>query len=722
MTPRRPSPASRKAVAKPKRKAPARPSGGPSTVPPAVHFFAAFGSMLAFLEEPSAAHRRGFYGLLLRELMGAAGCEEGSLLLAAAPGGRDLRLEAVHGLASEVWAGESGAPDGSPAAEALRLGAPVRRHGVFGHSLALPLAYLGEPLGAALLSRGSAFSPAETASAAATAEGLAQVLKVFQSLGRHRQAERRLQAIVAAAAAIQRDHALAPVLARIIREAESLLDAEAASVFLLEDDGGLWAPAATGAGSTRLKDLRLAKGEGVAGWVAEHGLPARVDNAQGDPRFARRVDDATQASTRSLMAVPILAEGRCLGVLEVINKRGFGGFRGDEEEPLQALALLAGAAIENARLLEALDRRTRLLDAEVARASVDANQSRNRLESVLFAMEDAVIAADGNGLATLLNRSAQFLTYALTGLEAMGRPLAELLPSPAFGQALQEVRSAAASMTVELELGPEGRAYACVLAPIKDLEGYLTGFVVVLRDITRFRELERMKSAFLNTVSHELRTPITSIRAFSELMRRPGADPGKVREWSAVINEESERLNRLIDDLLDVSRLESGKQLSVVKRPVELAPLLERCVALFADQAENHPLNVSLNPDLTLAELDPDRFEQILSNLVSNAIKYSPNGGAVELSVDFVPPESMRVEVRDHGLGLKPEDQVHLFQKFYRVEGEHLQGIRGTGLGLSITKYLVEAHGGRIGVVSAPGRGSNFWFEMPLFAAAPEAR
>ena len=459
----------------------------------------------------------------------------------------------------------------------------------------------------------------------------------------------------------------------------------------------------------------------MAGWVAEHGEPARVDHAHADPRFARRVDDATQASTRSLMAVPIQVEGRSLGVLEVINKRGVGGFRAHEVEPLQALALLAGAAIENTRLLEALDQRTRLLDAEVARASVDANQSRKRLEGVLFAMEDAVIAADGNGLATLLNRSAQFLTYALTGLEAQGRPLADLLPHPAFAAALQDVRGSGSSLTVELELGPEGRAYACVLAPIKDLEGYLTGFVVVLRDITRFRELERMKSAFLNTVSHELRTPITSIRAFSELMRRPGADPGKVREWSAVINEESERLNRLIDDLLDVSRLESGKQLSVVKRNVELAPLLERCVALFADQSQNHPLNVRLNPDLTLAELDPDRIEQVLSNLVSNAIKYSPQGGPVELSVEFLPPESMRVEVRDHGLGLKPEDQVHLFQKFYRVEGEHLQGIRGTGLGLSITKYLVEAHGGRIGVRSALGKGSTFWFEMPLFAAAPEA-
>jgi two-component system, OmpR family, phosphate regulon sensor histidine kinase PhoR len=374
-------------------------------------------------------------------------------------------------------------------------------------------------------------------------------------------------------------------------------------------------------------------------------------------------------------------------------------------------------------VMEGLAERAHGLNAEVLAAHMEMTEAKTRLESVLFAMDDAVIAADENGLVTLCNRAAQFLAFGLLRRDVVGEALAEALPHPAVAAGLLKVRETLEPLTVEIELGEgaELRAYAVVLTPIKDLEGYLTGFVTVLRDITRFRELERMKTAFLNTVSHELRTPITSIRAFSELMAKKQAEPEKAREWSAVINEEAERLNRLVDDLLDVSRIESGKKLSVVKRPIELKPLIQRVLTTFSKDEATHPIHLAMDEELTMAELDGDRIGQVLNNLLSNAIKYSPAGGAVELSIRFSPPESMRVEVRDHGLGLKLEDLGNIFQKFFRVEGAHMNGIRGTGLGLNISKYLVEAHGGRIGVDSTFGQGSCFWFEVPLFGpkAAP---
>jgi two-component system phosphate regulon sensor histidine kinase PhoR len=690
-------------------------------VPASLHFFDAFRHMLEFLEEPSPATRRQFYGLMLKEVLDGASCEQGCLVLAWPPEQtEDLRLEAVQGLASEVWAGEQAGAPGSAASRALQGGKAISEKGPFGHLLALPLAYGKHPLGALLLTHDRAFTAPEQARIKKSADGLSAVLHAFQSLALKRQAEQRLAAIIGAGAAVQRGRDLDTVLDRIIREAEALLDAEGAAVFLVNDDGSLRAPVATGPGGERLRDLKLKAGEGVVGWVASTGEAQLVEDAQKDPRFARHVDQATRTATRSLAAVPIIVdETRVLGVLEVVNKRQGGRFQPGELPVLQALALLAGVAIENARLMEGLAERARRLNSELIRANVDTTEAKNRLESVLFAMEDAVIAADENARINLLNRAAQFLTYGLLKVDLHGRSLTEALPHPGVASALLAVRESLLPLTVEIELG-EGdrrRSYAVVITPIKDLEGYLTGFVTVLRDITRFRELERMKTAFLNTVSHELRTPITSIRAFSELMAKKDAEPAKAREWSGVINEEAERLNRLIDDLLDVSRMESGKKLSVVKRPVELKPLINRTLQLFGKDAATHPIVLSMDEELTLAELDADRLEQVLSNLLSNAIKYSPAGGQVELNVRFAPPEGLRMEVRDHGLGLKPDDKANIFQKFYRVEGAHMSGIRGTGLGLSITKYLIEAHGGQMGVDSEFGQGSCFWFEMPLFAA-----
>lgn len=699
----------------PKKKRPVAASAAPPAQPAAPFLLAPLARALGLAGQTGLGSRRELHLWLLREALRQCACTDGSLMVKVAG---KLRLEAVQGVNPDLWAGEQGSLNDPAVLQCLAQDRASERSSAFGHCRAIPLSAQGEGQGVLMLCQEDAFSPAQAQASQAAADALAGVLASIGPLARGQQDAARLSAIINASAAVRKDHELAQVLDRIVREAEVLMDAEAGSIFLLESDGSLHAPVATGPGGERLRDIRLGVGEGVVGWVAREGQPALVDDPGRDDRFAHWVAHSTQVAARGLVAVPIVLDGRILGVLEVLNRRQGGRFTADDIPALQALSLLAAVAIENVRVVESLLERSRRLDAEVARSSVEANESRRRLESVLFAMDDAVIAADENGVATLLNRAAQFLSLGLTGQDAMGLPLPELLPSEAFAKALADVRTALMPLSVELELGPveARRAYAVVLAPIKDLEGYLTGFVIVLRDITRFRELERMKTAFLNTVSHELRTPITSIRAFSELMTRQDAEPAKAREWSRVINEESERLNRLVDDLLDVSRIESGKRLSVVKRTVPLKPLFERALAMQGAAEATHPLRFSFNDDLTMAELDPDRIQQVVMNLLSNAIKYSPDGGAVGLRVDFVPPANLRVEVQDHGLGMKEDDRAHVFEKFYRVEGAHMSGIRGTGLGLSISKYLVEAHAGRIGVASTPGEGSTFWFELPLFS------
>lgn len=681
-----------------------------------------FGRMLEFLERPGAGTRRAFYGRLLQGLCEAAGCPHGSLLLAdavAGAGAPQLRLEAVHGLASETWGGEAPTDD-TLVMEAARQGLPAVRQLSLGPTLALPLRWHEQLCGVLVLvsSEEALFDAERVAEAEALAEPLAGALWAARSLGLRQRSDDRLAALIQAGNAIVGGHGLQETLRRLLAESERLLDAEGSAVFLARDDGSLVTEIATGQGGEALQQLVLQPGEGIAGQVAQSRQSLLIENAADDPRVAKRVDQQTHTRTRNLVAAPILMDQRLLGVLELINKRGLAVFGPEDLRLLEALAALAAVALEKGRMVDGLEERARRLNLALSESSLETSEARKRLESVLFAMEDGVLAADENGRVNMVNRAAQVLVFGMLGTDPKGRFLSEIFDDPAFDERLRDVRATGQAVTLELDLArPEPRAWACMITPIRDLEGYLSGLVLVLRDITRFRELERMKSAFLNTVSHELRTPITSIRAFSEMMARPDVDMTKTREWATIINQESERLNRLIDDLLDVSRIESGKKLSIQKRPVDLEPLLKRVVALFAGQSAAHQIKLRINEGLKSAELDPDRFTQVLSNLLSNAIKYSPKGGDVELTMDFSPPESLRIEVRDHGMGLKAKDREMIFQKFYRVDHAEQAGIRGTGLGLSISKYLVEQHGGRMGVESEPGQGSTFWFELPLFAA-----
>jgi PAS domain S-box-containing protein len=681
-----------------------------------------FHGLLDILQSPSNATRRRYYQELLRQAMGEVGAKEGSLILAL---GEELKLACVVGLASEIWAGEKATLKDGAAGLAARSLKPVTRSEFFGQMLCVPLCYQAELQGVLALARheGGRFSEEEVAKVVRTGEGLAAALWASKTLKSHHETERHLAALISAGSDVIRGRQLKEVLERVMRQAQELMQAEAASVFLLDEaTGELVSPVATGPSGEQIKQMRLAKGEGVAGWVASHGQAQLVSDTHSDARFADRVDKKTRFKTRDLVCVPMRVEDRILGVLEVINKTGGEPFSPAEIPTLQALANLAAVAVESARLYDAMQERALALNQELILANSETGEIKTRLESVLFAMEDGVVAADENGRVTLMNRAAQIISFGLSHQDPQGRLLGDLIPKPEFQEKLAEVRMHGENRVVEVDLeAPELRTYAVVITPIKDLEGYLCGLVVVLRDVTRFKELERMKVAFLNTVSHELRTPMTSIRAFSELLARRQAAPEKQAEWAGVIVDEARRLGRLIDDLLDVSRIEAGKRLSVNKRMVEIWPLLTKAAKLFEKDEAKHPIVIDIDEGLTQAECDPDRMEQILANLLSNAIKYSPSGGRVCLSAHFRMPDRIRVEVADSGIGLNEVDKMHLFEKFYRAESKENVGIGGTGLGLSITKYLVEQHGGVVGVESAPGKGSTFWFEFPIFSAKEAA-
>ena len=241
----------------------------------------------------------------------------------------------------------------------------------------------------------------------------------------------------------------------------------------------------------------------------------------------------------------------------------------------------------------------------------------------------------------------------------------------------------------------------------------LVNIIVDVHDITRFREAEELKSTFISVISHELKTPVSLIKGYAGTLRREDArwDEATVRESLAVIEEESDRLNELIDNLLDASRLQAGA-LPLSMGDVALDDLARSTVNKFRSQAKKHQFVVDFPADFPVVEGDEARLEQVLSNLLTNAIKYSPEGGTIQVN-GRVASDVVLVTVIDQGIGIAPAEQTRVFDAFYRVDDAPTRRTQGTGLGLYLAKAVVEAHGGHIWVESEPGRGAAFSFSLP---------
>ncbi|HLY24816.1 MAG TPA: PAS domain S-box protein, partial [Aggregatilineales bacterium] len=226
------------------------------------------------------------------------------------------------------------------------------------------------------------------------------------------------------------------------------------------------------------------------------------------------------------------------------------------------------------------------------------------------------------------------------------------------------------------------------------------------------QELNRLKTEFLSTAAHELRTPLTTIRGFSELLLTRQLDEGRQHRYITLINEQSTHLGKIIDDLLDVSRLEAKRRLTLTLEPVNMADLIAEAVEPFAASVTSHCIVVKPLADAPAVLGDWQRLSQVINNLLSNAVKYSPNGGTITLQERLI-SNALEISVADEGMGMTPEQQIHLFEKFYRADMSNT-AITGTGLGLAISKLIVELHNGTIWAESDPGAGSTFKFTIPL--------
>ena len=360
------------------------------------------------------------------------------------------------------------------------------------------------------------------------------------------------------------------------------------------------------------------------------------------------------------------------------------------------------------------------LRSELATALDGLTSERDRLSAILDGMIEAVVVTGADGRIVLANDAFRGL---IGEVVTLGREPLEVLRSADFGEALRE---AAAGATVEREihlLSPT-RTLVAHAAPLPRRPGTTAdddgGAICVLHDITELRRLETIRRDFVTNVSHELRTPVTALRGYAEtLLDGALEDPRNARRFVEIIHRHAERLTRLIADLLTLARVE-GRQLEVARNDVDLSPIAAATIRLVTPQTRDKKL--TFTGDLAGIHVlgDADWIEQVVINLVDNAVKYTPAGGTIKLSAA---PHAgrMRVEVWNSGPGIEAQHLDRLFERFYRVDAGRARGDGGTGLGLAISKHLIEAMGGEIGVASEAGNGVTFWFDLPGAPASTSA-
>ena len=337
-------------------------------------------------------------------------------------------------------------------------------------------------------------------------------------------------------------------------------------------------------------------------------------------------------------------------------------------------------------------------------------------QAILSGMIEGVIAIDRDQRIILINSAAEGM-FNISSDKALGRFHWEVIRHSSLNSLFQEVLETGNPKMEELNLHyGGGRILQVQAAAVPSEEGASWAVVAVSHDITEIVRLENIRKEFVANISHELRTPLTSIKGFVQTLRDGAiSDPKDSLRFLEIIERHTDRLNRLIDDLMDLSQIESGK-IEMNMQSVELPEVINRVVSDFneiADQKQQR-LKVNIPPDLPPVLADEERIETVLTNLVDNAIKYTPDYGEITVSA-FVKNDGVQIEVADTGMGIPPKDLPRIFERFYRVNKGRSRELGGTGLGLSIVKHIVEAHGGTVTVESKVGRGSRFTFTLPFF-------
>lgn len=471
------------------------------------------------------------------------------------------------------------------------------------------------------------------------------------------------------------------ILTQVVSAAVELTLADEGSLFLLDPDTGeLYLRAHKNLDDAVAANLRVRVDDSLLGRVIQSGRPLMLDSDG-------LVKVKTSFLVKSILNVPLIAAGRAIGVLSVDCKQSSRVFNEHDVHLLLTLADYAVIAIENARLYWAVA------------------DERAKLDTILRDAQDAVIVADPDLRLVLANNTAR-AAFGLTD-DSIGRPLGEAVNNAALLDLFDQRKMRGHTWRAEILL-EDGRTLQGQLSELRGV-----GYGAVMQDISRLKELDRIKSEFISIVSHDLRTPLTTIRGYIELLPRAGPLNEMQQDFVQRIERGTTNITGLIADLLDVSRIEAG--LDWEMGTVDLKKIVEDAVETLRAEAEikQQRLMLEVPPASTILG-NGRRLGQVVANLVSNAIKYTPHGGRIDISLRDNKDYAL-LEVHDNGIGISADDQHRIFDKFYRVESDATMAIVGTGLGLSIVKSIVEKHKGRVWVESEVGAGSTFSVLLPRY-------
>lgn len=342
---------------------------------------------------------------------------------------------------------------------------------------------------------------------------------------------------------------------------------------------------------------------------------------------------------------------------------------------------------------------------------------RNKLEAVLMSIANGVVVCDNNDIVVLVNNHAQNLLE-VNEEQMLNTSIQNYIDTEGnfcFKDKIEEFK-ASENKSVTFNITVDKRIIKSIISPMYTRSGEYVGYIIVLIDVTRETEMDLMRSQFISNVSHELRTPVTVLRSYIDTLYTMGNefDYETQKEFIGIINNEIIRLQNMVNDILDFSRLDSDIELE--KTYNNITQLVENCVNQIRVLAEQKNLTIEISCDKSIPEFpfNYDSIERALKNLLSNAIKYSPEGKKIIVQVNKEPPDNVVVTVTDEGCGIAPEHQKKIFDRFYRIEND-THTIKGTGLGLHLVKTTIEKHhNGKVFVHSKVGEGSTFGFTLPI--------